>query len=229
LMPFNDERVVRAIAASDIPIICAVGHETDTSLADYAADLRAPTPTGAAEKAVPVRTDLITGLKQSDARLHSAIRRCLNEHRTQVQGLTRGLTHPRRMLENIAQKLDNLAGQLDQGLINGLHQRRQRLITATAKLSLSTQQQKLQHHSNMLTGHTERLNRAMRQRIETHKNHLQAQAALLETLSFKKTLERGFAVIRDDQNRPLTSAKTIKSGQKLKIEFTDGETKVTSQ
>lgn len=106
LWPFNEEIVVRAAAASGIPIISAVGHETDTTLIDYASDLRAPTPTAAAEMAVPVREDLRLGLMDASKRLTRSILRDIQEKTIHIQGLARGLPRPQQLLEHATQKLD---------------------------------------------------------------------------------------------------------------------------
>lgn len=107
LWAFNEEMVVRAAAASEIPLISAVGHETDTTLIDFAADRRAPTPTAAAEMAVPVKADLVAALLQMAQRLFGGITREL-KHKTQyVEGLARGLISPQKLLENMTQRLDD--------------------------------------------------------------------------------------------------------------------------
>ncbi len=112
LMAFNEENVVRAAAASRIPLISAVGHETDTTLIDFASDLRAPTPTAAAEMAVPVRAELLAGVLDCQRRLIGCANRILTERRTRVEGLGRGLGDPRALLEGHAQRLDDRAERL---------------------------------------------------------------------------------------------------------------------
>src|SRR5690606_27898406 len=112
LWAFNEEIVVRAAAASGIPLISAVGHETDTTLIDFAADLRAPTPTAAAEMAVPVRGELIAQVMEDGVRLAAAARRIVLERRVRVEGLSRGLPNPRRMLEEASQRLDDWSERL---------------------------------------------------------------------------------------------------------------------
>src|SRR3954471_1451248 len=109
LMPFNEEIVIRAAAESAIPLISAVGHETDTTLIDLAADRRAPTPTAAAEMAVPVRSDLLNEIGHVGQRLFSGLTRSLNEWRLTVDGLGRGLPDPVRLLQERAQQLDQCA------------------------------------------------------------------------------------------------------------------------
>jgi exodeoxyribonuclease VII large subunit len=112
LWPFNEEIVVRATADSEIPVISAVGHETDTTLIDYASDLRAPTPTAAAEKAVPVRSDLILTVDDLGRRAKSAIFRLFEDKANELKSLARALPKPAQFIDDKAQKLDNLSLKL---------------------------------------------------------------------------------------------------------------------
>lgn len=116
LWPFNEEEVVRAAAASTIPLISAIGHETDTTLIDFAADRRAPTPTAAAEMVVPVRLDLLSKVERYTSSLSTAIMRSLNEGRRQIEGLVRGLPDPRCLIEDHALRLDDRTERLFQSV-----------------------------------------------------------------------------------------------------------------
>lgn len=123
LMAFNEEIVVRAAAASQIPLISAVGHETDTTLIDFAADRRAPTPTAAAEMAVPVRSELLAQVLDDSRRLHGCMTRALELRRQHVAGLARGLGDPQALLEGLVQRLDDRAERLELAMRGGLERR----------------------------------------------------------------------------------------------------------
>lgn len=223
LMPFNDEALVRAIAASQIPIISAVGHETDTTLADYVADLRAPTPTGAAEKAVPVRRDLITAIKQIDMRLTQGIQRLIRENINRLSGLARGLVHPKTQLENKAQKLDGLAGRLDAALRHTISNERQKLTNSTARLSLRGYVQKLKHQSDTLGLLHKRMHQNANRITHDARKSLSSLSSMLETLSFERTLERGYAIIKDDAGHLVTQSQNLSQGQNVSVHMKDGK------
>lgn len=227
LMPFNDEALVRAIAASQIPVICAVGHETDTSLADYAADLRAPTPTGAAEKAVPVRRDLVTAIKQIDMRLSSGVGRALREQANRLSGLARGLVHPKTQLENKYQKLDGLSSRLDGALRQTIAVQRHRLTGSAARLSLRGYKQKLNHQAENIIRLRDRLDICRARITSDARASLKSLSSMLETLSFERTLDRGYAIIKDSQGQLVTSVQTLKAAQDITVQMKDGSKSAT--
>jgi exodeoxyribonuclease VII large subunit len=143
LWAFNEEVVVRAAAASDIPLISAVGHETDTTLIDHAADRRAPTPSAAAEIAVPVRRELIAETGELSRRLLAGLGRRLDELRTLVEGLARGLPRPERILEEASQRLDDRGERLAAAAARALKDRRQKVAELAAALPHPRQQLRL--------------------------------------------------------------------------------------
>src|SRR5579885_1068746 len=151
LMPFNEEIVVRAAAASAIPLISAVGHETDTTLIDHAADRRAPTPTAAAEMAVPVRLDLVAELSGKGQRLAAALARHFGECRLHLAGLARGLPEPRSLLDAAAQRLDDRAERLRNGLRQMVALRGQRLDVTGAFVRPEALRQQLRQAGERLT------------------------------------------------------------------------------
>lgn len=226
LMPFNDEIVVRAAAESKIPLISAVGHETDTTLIDFASDLRAPTPTAAAEKAVPVRVELIAQVMDDGKRLFTSVTRLLQKHQMNIQGLSRGLGEPKRLLENAAQKLDNLSARLDKGLQTWLERKSARVRELAAKISPRALMQKISDSKRIVSGYAERLKNTEDKILKDRKKSLQNLSSLLESLSFERVLERGYAVVFDDKGNIISSAKDAQ--EKMKIRFRDGERKVTS-
>lgn len=229
LMPFNDEAVVRAAAASEIPLISAVGHETDTTLIDFAADLRAPTPTAAAEKAVPVRAELIAALLDDEKRLHITLMRRLQQHRTHLTGLGRGLGDPKRLLENTMQRLDHLGSKLDSGLAAWLQKRRAVLGELSARVSSRPLRQRLSDSARLLAGQEERLKNTQSKIIDERTRKLQNIDALLQSLSFERVLDRGYSVVFDAKGNIVSSAKEIKAGDDLRLRLRDGEKDVSAK
>ncbi|MBI3441043.1 MAG: exodeoxyribonuclease VII large subunit [Proteobacteria bacterium] len=227
LMPFNEEMLVRSVASSAIPIISAIGHETDTTLIDYAADLRAPTPTAAAEKAVPVRTELLARAQDTERRIISAARRLLQQHRVHLQGLGRGLGDPKRLLESGIQRLDHLSSKLDLGLKNWLHRRNALVNELAAKLSPQHLTRQVRDMLRILSGYGERLVHTEQKIIRDRTIKLQNLSGMLESLSFERVLERGYAVVFDDAGEIISSAAKTATGKKIKILFRDGEKKAT--
>jgi len=226
LMPFNDEAVVRAVAASIIPIITAVGHETDTTLVDYASDLRAPTPTGAAEKATPVRTDLMQALQQSAQRKHISLRRALEAVRLHLRRSDSAMLHPRRRLEQFMQRLDDLSARFEPLLSRWLAQRGQTLAQLNARLRPPAE--RLANAQENVAQRYARLAPAITNRISRMKQHLESRAALLESYSYKNTLARGYALVMDKNGILIRSAEVAKREQNLQIQFADGIITATS-
>ena len=241
LWAFNEEVVVRAAAASDIPLISAVGHETDVTLIDLAADRRAPTPTAAAEMAVPVRADLLERAESLEHRLGASLRRLIAERRARVDGLGRGLPAARDRLATASQRLDDWSERLARGVRGRLSAERQavdRLRPLRPRQLLALKRQQLGHATGRLAaGHpaaridwerrgTEllagRLRHAGRAALSERAARIETAARLLESYSYRGVLARGFAVVRDQRERPVTSAAAVKSGAALSLEFHDG-------
>jgi len=223
LWPFNEEIVVRAAANSQIPLISAVGHETDTTLIDYAADRRAPTPSAAAEMATPVKAELLAFIEQASIRMRRTIVRLLKEKYEHLMALARGLPHPSRILDDKIQKLDHLCVRLQQALPTLFVIKEKQLDICSAKLKAPTHL--VDTGSIRLQNVSARLDTSFNTTIERHHRNLDTLAKLLESYHYKRTLERGFACVKHG-NVVVTRANDIRQGDDLQIEFADGITNV---
>ncbi len=255
LWSFNEEIVVRAAAASAIPLISAIGHETDVTLIDFVADLRAPTPTGAAEKAVPVRVELAEQLAARARRLALAKTRSLDQRRTQLATFARLLPNPEQLLQTPRQRLDRAADRLRAALRGGQDSRRLRLARFAHLLAGHSPQAELAKQRERLRGLGRQLDRGLvaRLALARHQNEAERQRArnaaarieralrtlvaarkeqtgrlgrLLNSLSHKKVLERGFALIRDETDTLVRSVAGAAPGSALTVEFADGRVAV---
>ena len=203
LWSFNEENVVRAAAESVIPLISAIGHETDTTLIDFAADRRAPTPTAAAEMATPVRLDLLEMVQQVHHRFMTGMTSYVRHLQTTLQSVGRGVINPKQSLQMKAQILDERQERLEIALQKKMAQRRQDLKFLTHRL----------HHIRQ-------------EALQRHTNRYSQLSQLLESYSYTKTLARGFALAKDDQGKPITSAQKMKAVDQAILEFADGAVKI---
>ena len=223
LWAFNEEVVVRAAAASTIPLISAVGHETDWTLIDHASDRRAPTPTAAAEMAVPVRLDLIANLHERHGRLFQAVTRLLEEDRIHLQGLVRGIPRLDMIVAQKTQDLDALAERLALGPLKLLLLRTQDVTSLVARLNLDRFSRDIDRHGRDVEVSATRLAGAARRAVADADARLEALWARLQSVSPKKVLERGYAIISDAAGVPITSMTLAPAGAHLAIEFADGK------
>lgn len=223
LWPFNEEIVVRAAANSKIPLISAIGHETDTTLIDYASDLRAPTPTAAAEKAVPIRSELLLMIDDLDRRALMAMRRMIEEKLDRVRGLARGLPRPHTILEDKMQRLDSVYMRLSSAFPTMLQLKARRLQATAA--ALTHPRQIMQLCQQRLSSGADRLQRATAKHIGNCEQSLKLSGKLLESYHYKRVLERGFALVKNKKTL-ITSASGVLHGAVLTLEFHDGETQV---
>ena len=219
LMAFNEEVVVRAAAASVIPLISAVGHETDVTLIDYAADARAPTPTGAAEMAVPVRANLLAQILDDEQRLIGALSRLLVQARERVGSMAARLGDPARLLEMKSQRFDHAAESLVRGFKQLVTTKKASLGEAAARLR--TPQDRLNAAHQMFDVHAKALSRAGAGLLKTPQERLNTLSRMLESLSFKSVLARGYAVVRDQEGKLIAQGAQAKDGQGVQIQFAD--------
>jgi exodeoxyribonuclease VII large subunit len=223
LWPFNDEAIVRAVAASEIPIISAIGHETDTTLIDHAADWRAPTPTAAAERAVPVRVDLLAETASLLARQRRAIARVTQERKLRLQSASRALPKPDDMLAIARQRMDASSARLPPALKSNVQRHGLLLARSAGKLSLNSLQTRLVEACRRLPEAATRAHRALHQLLAKRRDRFNGEAKLLQAMSYKSVLARGFAVVRDAARKPVHTAADVKTNTVLAIEFADGE------
>lgn len=251
LWSFNEEIVVRAAANSMIPLISAVGHETDVTLIDFASDRRAPTPTAAAEMAVPVRADLIADLMSKARRALACWQRAQDHRRTELRAAARALPSAEDLLAVPRQRLDSCAERLPRALRanaqihhtqysrvasrlapqllrTNVERRRIRLDACTQRLGTAlktykeAQNNRISRARERVTALTERSSRAMAAMMTTRVARLERSYQLLRAFSYQSVLDRGFALVRDAAGHPLRAAAAVQSGMSLDIEFADG-------
>jgi exodeoxyribonuclease VII large subunit len=248
LWAFNEEIVVRAASKSSIPLISAIGHETDTTLLDFVADLRAPTPTAAAEMAVPVRSDLLVTTSELERQLLGAVHRVVSEGQRTTDILGRSLPSASAFIGDAIQRLDDrtetiarifsfyfdqLALRLEKTKIQIRHPKQKlahceerlrftgkEVATAGARILQACLERYLRWSDN------NRLSNAFEQTTVGKNRNLVANAALLESFSYKNVLERGYAVVRSSRNGLITRSKQLQKIKAAKIEFSDAKTDI---
>ena len=223
LWGFNDEAVVRAAAGSMIPLISAVGHETDWTLLDLAADVRAPTPTAAAEMAVPVRADLDAKVATLSARLRAGIQRTSDGATSDLRAASRGLSTPQSLLEIPRQQFDSIAMRLGQALAMAARIKRTDYEKIGARLNWRGVANLVKAGLEKVDAIAQRNWRAMDQSIAQIQARLEQAGRVLSSLSYKNVLERGFAVILDDSGNALTSVKKLRANGRINVQMKDGK------
>ena len=219
LWSFNEEIVVRSVFQSSIPVISAVGHETDTTLIDFVSDLRAPTPTAAAEKAVPVRDELIARIDELNLRLKTSLNNKLNNNKDRLFNLFRLLGKPDQIFENKTQKLDfiykdveNLFKIIFVEKKNKINQYAQKLLPPKTLINNSVSKQNL-----LEIRFKNNLENIMKMK-ETKLNSLNQ---LLEASSFNRVLDRGFSLVMNNEGKVIKVSSEAPKNAKVKIKFSD--------
>ena len=270
LMSFNDEAVVRAAARSAIPLIAAIGHETDWTLIDHAADVRAPTPTAAAEFAVPVRAELLAVIADLEARRRGAILRFSSRLRSDLRALARALPSGEALVAGPRQRLDRAGETLARAARGAINQRSLRTAELARRLARHSPRAHLAGNRERLRGLegrlarlrpllierprrawdaaarvfvreaallarrrgdeaaaaerlAARLIRAYDERLRMRRAELDSAWQLLGAMSYRGVLSRGFALVRDESEKPLRRATEVRQAQRLEIEFADGK------
>ena len=223
LMAFNEEAVVRAAAASQIPLISAVGHETDTTLIDFVSDMRAPTPTAAAELAVPVLADLNAALADFGRRARNCFDKGVSDRKRHLVQLARVLPKPEQLFAVPSQRLDRASERLGQGLSRNLQVHRARLVKAAALVRERPIVTRILHARERLANLGARALRCEQGQLAKERERLQSLARVLDSISYKAVLERGFALVRSADGKIRRRAADIKAGEGLSLVFADGE------
>jgi exodeoxyribonuclease VII large subunit len=221
LWSFNEEIVVRAAAACRIPLVSAIGHETDWTLLDHVADLRAPTPTGAAEMVLPVRVELLDQVETLGLRLSGAARRALDGRRAELRSAARALPSARNLIATASQRLDIVAGSLARALGTATRVHATRFARLGGRLSPAALERAIEAAGERLDRLTERGRRAIDVTLARRGDRIGTAVKLLSALSYRNVLARGFALVRDAAGRPIRSA-AVAPGTGLEIEFSDG-------
>jgi exodeoxyribonuclease VII large subunit len=228
LWPFNEEIVVRATAASTIPLISAIGHETDTTLIDFASDFRAPTPTAAAERAVPVRADLLAELASLNARQKRTMGRVVGDAKTRLHSAARALPKPDEILATARQRVDVAASKLPKALKANVQIHAVSLARSSGKLSVRPMAQRAAEQRRRLKDQQDRLCKGIKQLTTRKSDQLKSELKLFASLGYQSVLKRGYAVIRDQHGKPLQGIAGIIPPAELEIEMQDGRLKITS-
>ncbi len=229
LWSFNEEIVVRAAAGSAIPLISAVGHETDYTLIDYAADVRAPTPTAAAEMAVPVRSELIETVGDLGSRLAGAALRHIETNRRELRAAARALPRAEDLFAMPRRMFDELASRIGRALTANTSAHRARYDRVAVRLSPAGLDRVVERARERLTALGERRALFFTRRIERLRSRFGEAARLLDVVSYRSILERGFALVSDpDTRQPIRSAAAVGDGAALDIEFHDGHVRAVS-
>jgi exodeoxyribonuclease VII large subunit len=226
LWSFNEEVVARAIRASAIPVVSGVGHEIDFTIADYAADLRAPTPSGAAEVVVPDALEWLRRLNKDAGRLRNAMARQLGAlgQRLEWQRRRLAVSHPGNRLRQHGQRLDELEARLRRAAETAVESRRRRLAHATAVLSAQSPARRLRSAEERLAGLERRLRTATRYRLQALRARLDAARHALHTVSPLATLERGYAIATDPRDGAvLRDPGQVAAGDRIDLRLARGK------
>ena len=223
LWAFNEEEVVRAAAACRIPLISAIGHETDTTLIDFAADQRAPTPTAAAEMAVPVRAELLSRVSDMESRLRAGMDQRLDRATQLLRAAERGLLNPAEMVERRAQSVDLAIAGLERALQRCLSSAALRVADLGARLR--PPERRLAEVGAELASLETRLDQQIDMQLDRRRVTLDSAARLLDANSFERVLERGFALVTTPEGLPVKRAAEAPDGADVTIRFADAARK----
>ena len=223
---FNEEAVARALAGCATPTVSAVGHETDVSICDFVADVRAPTPSAAAELLAPHSADLQQRLAVLERRLQLCMRQHLHREQLRLEGLLRRLRHPGERVQQLALRVDDLERRLHQALQRRLEQSRERLLRLEHRLASRHPGRQLALLRQRLDSLAERLPRATLAGLRQRRLQLAALAQTLQVVSPLATLGRGYSILLDEQGHAIRDARQTHVGQRLEARLGEGRLSV---
>ena len=231
LWAFNEEPVVRRVAELSIPVISSVGHETDTTLIDFVSDMRAATPTAAAEIATPVLMEIHQQLRNLQTRLEQALSRQLQIKRERMQALANAsiFQNPERIYQVYQQRVDQLEMRLQQMMQQSVQQKRQQLLKHQHRLELGSPSRRVQTEKQALQYLAKRLEQAQGQLMKDKKQQFQRAIQQLDLLSPLKIMNRGYGILQQEETI-IKSVDQLEVNQELTIQLVDGtvRSKVTS-
>ena len=231
LWAFNEEPVVRRVAELSIPVISSVGHETDTTLIDFVSDMRAATPTAAAEIATPVLMEIHQQLRNLQTRLEQALSRQLQIKRERMQALANAsiFQNPERIYQVYQQRVDQLEMRLQQMMQQSVQQKRQQLVKNQHRLELGSPSRRVQTEKQALQYLAKRLEQAQGQLMKDKKQQFQRAIQQLDLLSPLKIMNRGYGILQQEETI-IKSVDQLEVNQELTIQLVDGtvRSKVTS-
>lgn len=223
LQAFNEERLARAIVASELPICSAVGHEVDFTIADFVADMRAPTPSAAAEQLSPDQGDYFELLFSYSAQFQNAIRSAVKQSRQQLSWLAKQLKHPDRRLQEQTQNLDRLDIRLRRAMSNGIATQKSELAQMQRSLLAHSPRQLLERNRIRLAAGRGRLDQSLRSSIAVNRMNLQTLSRSLNSVSPLSTLARGYSITYDSSAKVIRSAAEVEVGATIKSRLGEGE------
>lgn len=220
---FNEEAVARAIFASEIPVVSAVGHEVDFTIADFVADLRAPTPSAAAELLSPDGEEMLNQFDGFEILLAEAVTRKIRHLEQRTDYLQKRLQHPGRKLQEQAQHLDHLDVRLRRAMAGKMQQQTSQMQSTQDRLVRQSPQQAIALRKQTVATSVKQMMRAVRQQLELKQSKTAQAMHLLGTVSPLKTLGRGYSIIRDSSDRVVKTVTQVSTGDTLRGQLADGE------
>ena len=227
LWAFNNEQLAHAVYQCPIPIISSVGHEVDFTICDFVADVRAPTPSAAAELISPNQEEWLNWLQGIEKQLAQLINRTISSLQQQLQWQHQRLKHPGRYLEEVAQRIDELSARMEQRLRLQLQLRQEKMLTLEARLQQHSPMHGLNQQLTRLNYLQQRLEQSLAPRFAQLQQKIASLAREMDAFSPLATLGRGYGLVKNEKNELVTSASQLQTGQKLKLCFARSQALVT--